>query len=172
MISTDKEAEFRPLGRDSLCPSGAAFVSTMPAPSGFPREAGCEKNKLHTVTPLSVTLSMTEPYKLPPFLHDTLTEMGFRKSSEHESAQDLYSISLKSGLELEISVITGKGRIFVHDDWDDVSMCDIPVQFEAPSHLYWFVQAIIKPTQPVEFYKSGSTGADSEPFPEWARHPA
>lgn len=35
--------EFRPLGRDSLCPSGAAFVSTMPAPSGFPREAGCEK---------------------------------------------------------------------------------------------------------------------------------
>lgn len=27
-------AEFRPLRRDSLCPSGAAFVSTMPAPSG------------------------------------------------------------------------------------------------------------------------------------------
>ena len=26
--------EFRPLRRDSLCPSGAAFVSTMPAPSG------------------------------------------------------------------------------------------------------------------------------------------
>jgi len=30
-------------GRDSLCPSGAAFVSTMPAPSGFLDGAGCEK---------------------------------------------------------------------------------------------------------------------------------
>lgn len=27
--------EFRPLGRDSLCPSGATRGSTMPAPSGF-----------------------------------------------------------------------------------------------------------------------------------------
>ena len=27
-------AEFRPLRRDSLCPSGASLVSTMPAPSG------------------------------------------------------------------------------------------------------------------------------------------
>ena len=114
----------------------------------------------------------TDNYKPSPFVHESLIELGFRKSSDHESAQDLYSITLKSGLELEISTLTGKGRIFVHDDWDDVSMCDIPVQFEAPSHLYWFVQAIIKPTQPVEFYKSGSTGADSEPFPEWARHPA
>lgn len=30
-------------GRDSLCPAGAAFVSTMPAPSGFLDGAGCEK---------------------------------------------------------------------------------------------------------------------------------
>lgn len=30
-------------GRDSLCPSGAALVSTMPAPSGFLDGAGCEK---------------------------------------------------------------------------------------------------------------------------------
>ena len=28
-------SEFRPLRRDSLCPSGATLVSTMPAPSGF-----------------------------------------------------------------------------------------------------------------------------------------
>lgn len=39
-------AEFRPLRRDSLCPAGATLVSTMPAPSGFCREAGCE-NILH-----------------------------------------------------------------------------------------------------------------------------
>lgn len=30
----DAVAEFRPLRRDSLCPSGASLVSTMPAPSG------------------------------------------------------------------------------------------------------------------------------------------
>jgi len=30
-----EEAEFRPPGRDSLCPSGAAFVSTMPRPFEF-----------------------------------------------------------------------------------------------------------------------------------------
>lgn len=29
--------------RDSLCPAGAALVSTMPAPSGFLDGAGCEK---------------------------------------------------------------------------------------------------------------------------------
>lgn len=36
-------AEFRPPGRDSLCPSGASLVSTMAAPSGFCRGSGCEK---------------------------------------------------------------------------------------------------------------------------------
>lgn len=35
-------SEFRPLRRDSLCPSGAAFVSTMPAPSSFCGGACCE----------------------------------------------------------------------------------------------------------------------------------
>lgn len=103
----------------------------------------------------------TDNYKPSPFVHESLVELGFRKSSEHESAQDLYSISLKSGLELEISVITGKGRIFVHDDWDDVSMCDIPVQFETPAHAFWFISALTKPNQPVEFYKHG---ADADPL--------
>ena len=38
-------AEFRPPGRDSLCPSGAAFVSTMPAPSGFPEVGRLRKSR-------------------------------------------------------------------------------------------------------------------------------
>jgi hypothetical protein len=110
-------------------------------------------------------------YKPSPFIHETLTELGFRKSSEHESARDLYSLTLKSGLELEISTLTGMGRIFVHDEWDDVSMCDIPVQFETPPHLFWFIRAITKPPHPVEFYKHGANaGADADPFPEWARY--
>ena len=142
----------------------------MPAPSGFCREAGCE-NILHTTRRLSVTWHMkTDNYKPSLFVHESLVELGFRKSSDHESAQDLYSITLKSGLELEISTLTGKGRIFVHDDWDDVSMCDIPVQFETPAHAFWFIRALTKPNQPVEFYKHGAnTGADADPFPEWAR---
>ena len=41
-IEPDK-TDFRPLGRDSLCPAGASFVSTMPAPLGFCEEAGCGK---------------------------------------------------------------------------------------------------------------------------------
>ena len=39
------QAEFRPPGRDSLCPSGAAFVSTMPAPSGFPEVGRLRKSR-------------------------------------------------------------------------------------------------------------------------------
>lgn len=36
-------SEFRLTGRDSLCPAGASFVSTMPpSPSGGRGEAGCD----------------------------------------------------------------------------------------------------------------------------------
>lgn len=34
LFKDESGSEFRPLRRDSLCPSGAALVSTMPAPSG------------------------------------------------------------------------------------------------------------------------------------------
>ncbi len=50
--------EFRPLRRDSLRPSGAALVSTMPAPSGFPKWAGCENRYTETMnTPESFNLN-------------------------------------------------------------------------------------------------------------------
>ena len=39
-------SEFRLTGRDSLCPDGAAFVSTMPpSPSGVPNWAGSERKR-------------------------------------------------------------------------------------------------------------------------------
>jgi len=37
------QMEFRPPGRDSLCPSGASLVSTMPAPSGDPERVAARK---------------------------------------------------------------------------------------------------------------------------------
>ena len=85
---------------------------------------------------------------------ETLVEMGFRKSSDHESAKDLYFTEVKPGLELEISIATGKGTLFIHNNQDDVSMCDIPMTFEGIGHLYWIIQAFRKPDSPAIFYDS------------------
>ena len=59
----DEYSEFRPLRRDSLCPAGAAFVSTMPAPSGFPKWDCCENA-------YTETMNTSEPFNLnrPPHL--------------------------------------------------------------------------------------------------------
>lgn len=37
IFGATEAAEFRPLGRDSLRPSGTALISTMPTPSGGPQ---------------------------------------------------------------------------------------------------------------------------------------
>jgi len=96
----------------------------------------------------------TEHAKL---LQVVLAEMGFQKSSDHESCADLWHVTIKPGVELQVSHLSGKGVLFLHDEDDDVSMVDVPVAFGGVGHLNWFIEAIRQAEAPVIFYSIGET---------------
>jgi hypothetical protein len=104
-------------------------------------------------------------------LAGVLSELGFKRSSDHESVKDLWFIDIKSGIELEVSYLSGKGRLFIYDAWNDRALCDIPVQFAGIGHLRHFIQSLQEPAHPIECYLEADTMADKDAFPEWAKMP-
>lgn len=93
-------------------------------------------------------------------LAGVLSELGFKRSSNHESVKDLWAIDIKSGIELEVSYLSGKGRLFIYDAWNDRALCDIPVQFSGVGHLRHFIQALQEPKYSIECYLPDDTTAN------------
>jgi hypothetical protein len=77
--------------------------------------------------------------------HGCLVGMGFKKSSNHPELNDLHYLTVTEQVEIEVSYVTGEGRLFVSADGDRFE--SIPIQLKNLEQLHQLIDALRLPQQ-------------------------